>query len=215
MSERDIPMPAFTLETRPDGIAVLTFDLQDKKVNVLTSPVMNELDKLLDGLALRKDVKALVVRSGKEGQFIAGADVAEIRDVTDAQKGYELSRKGQAVRELERLLPDRCRHQRPLPDGGLGSSACSPSHQRCQKSRPQRAKVQLIIPGSAAPSDSRARRPRERLTRSSRASRSMRRRRRIGLVDEATFREMVLDRHGDYKRRSADRDRKSARPQAS
>ncbi len=98
-------MSAFTLDARPDGIAVLSFDLPGEKVNKLTTPVMDELDGVLDDLATRRDVKALVIASGKPGTFIAGADIAEIRDITDAAQGTLLSRKGQAVMNKLEALP--------------------------------------------------------------------------------------------------------------
>src|SRR5512139_1587951 len=90
-------MPAFSLDKRPDGVAVLTFDLPDEKVNKLTTTVMEELDRLLDEIAADREIRALVVRSGKPDGFIAGADIAEIRDITDGPRGEELSRRGQAV----------------------------------------------------------------------------------------------------------------------
>jgi 3-hydroxyacyl-CoA dehydrogenase/enoyl-CoA hydratase/3-hydroxybutyryl-CoA epimerase len=98
-------MSAFTLDKRPDGIAILTFDLPGEKVNKLTTPVMNELDRQLDALLTDREIKALVIRSGKADTFIAGADIAEIRDITDPQLGEELSRKGQAVMNRLEALP--------------------------------------------------------------------------------------------------------------
>lgn len=98
-------MSAFNLEVDSKGIAILTFDLADRKVNVLTSSVMDELDRILDTLMARRDIKALVFRSGKESGFIVGADIAEIRDVTDPSKGEELSKKGQRIFSKMESLP--------------------------------------------------------------------------------------------------------------
>lgn len=80
-------MSAFTLDKRSDGINLLTFDLPGEKVNKFTTAVMNELNGLLDRLAVDQQVKALVIRSGKPAIFIAGADIAEIRDITDRVQG--------------------------------------------------------------------------------------------------------------------------------
>jgi 3-hydroxyacyl-CoA dehydrogenase/enoyl-CoA hydratase/3-hydroxybutyryl-CoA epimerase len=97
-------MSAFTYEVKKDGIAILTLDLPGEKVNKLSTPVMDELNALLDRLATTGEIKALILRSGKEGNFIAGADIAEIRDITDAKRGEELSRRGQDVfLKLEKL----------------------------------------------------------------------------------------------------------------
>jgi len=98
-------MSAFTYEINKDGIAILTFDLPGEKINKLTTPVMSELDLLLDELALKRDIKAMVVRSGKEGSFIVGADIAEIRGITDAATGEALARRGQAILNKLEALP--------------------------------------------------------------------------------------------------------------
>ena len=90
-------MSAFDLDIHGDGIAVLTFDLPGEKVNKLTTSVMDELGSLLDTLASGDQIKALVITSGKADTFIAGADIAEIRDITDPVRGEALSRKGQAI----------------------------------------------------------------------------------------------------------------------
>ena len=121
-------MNAFHLDKRPDGIAVLTFDLPGEKVNKLTTAVMNELDQILDELAANHEIRALVIRSGKPDIFIAGADIAEIRDITDANTGEELSRKGQSVLgKLESLpFPTVAAIHGPCLGGGLEFAlACS------------------------------------------------------------------------------------------
>lgn len=87
----------FRLEVEPDGLALLTFDSPGEKVNKYSTPVMLELDALLDALAKRTDVKSLLLVSGKADIFIAGADVNEIAKVTDPAAIAEGVRKGQAV----------------------------------------------------------------------------------------------------------------------
>src|SRR5512135_401151 len=98
-------MPAFNYRINKEGVAILTFDLPGDKVNKLTMPVMEELNRLLDEMAGNKEIKALVVRSGKEGNFVVGADIAEIRDITDSDSGERLSRIGQAVMSKLEALP--------------------------------------------------------------------------------------------------------------
>ncbi len=58
-------------------IAVLTFDAPDKGANVLSRSVLDELANHLTELEKRTDLAGLVIRSGKEHSFIAGADVRE------------------------------------------------------------------------------------------------------------------------------------------
>ncbi len=71
----------------PD-IAVLTFDTPGKGANVLSQPVLQELAAHLDELEKRDDIAGLIIRSGKPGAFIAGADIREFaaaRDITKEQ----------------------------------------------------------------------------------------------------------------------------------
>ncbi len=98
-------MSAFNYRIDKDGVAILTFDLPGDKINKLTTQVMEELDRLLDELAGKKEIKALVFRSGKESNFIVGADIAEIKGITDGEAGERLSRKGQRVLNKLEALP--------------------------------------------------------------------------------------------------------------
>lgn len=68
-------MSAVTVETRPDGIAVLTIDQPGSRANVLTSQLWSDLEAALSPLVSRTDLKGLVVASGKPGMFVAGADL--------------------------------------------------------------------------------------------------------------------------------------------
>ncbi|MDR3618257.1 MAG: 3-hydroxyacyl-CoA dehydrogenase NAD-binding domain-containing protein [Paludisphaera borealis] len=69
---------AFRLEEVDGSIAILTFDLPEKKVNTLGRAVLAELAGLIARLAGRTDLRGLLFRSGKPGQFIAGADLNEL-----------------------------------------------------------------------------------------------------------------------------------------
>lgn len=66
---------SFTSTISPEGIAELKFDLKGEKVNKLSVPVLDELEKKLDELAENKSIQALKLTSGKSGIFIAGADL--------------------------------------------------------------------------------------------------------------------------------------------
>jgi 3-hydroxyacyl-CoA dehydrogenase/enoyl-CoA hydratase/3-hydroxybutyryl-CoA epimerase/3-hydroxyacyl-CoA dehydrogenase/enoyl-CoA hydratase/3-hydroxybutyryl-CoA epimerase/enoyl-CoA isomerase len=69
---------AFRLEELDGPIALITFDLPDKKVNTLGQAILRELAGLVAKLSQRTDLKGLLLRSGKPGQFIAGADLNEL-----------------------------------------------------------------------------------------------------------------------------------------
>src|SRR6516162_2904272 len=68
----------FRLEELTGPIAVLVFDTPDKKVNTLSRAVLDELACLVAQLEQRSDLRGLLLRSGKPGQFIAGADLKEL-----------------------------------------------------------------------------------------------------------------------------------------
>jgi 3-hydroxyacyl-CoA dehydrogenase/enoyl-CoA hydratase/3-hydroxybutyryl-CoA epimerase len=77
-----------------DGIALLTIDVPDKPMNVLTPELMEDLETLTARAAADEAVKGVVLTSGKRA-FIAGADIKDMvtaydRGVTH-KEGYEFS----------------------------------------------------------------------------------------------------------------------------
>jgi 3-hydroxyacyl-CoA dehydrogenase/enoyl-CoA hydratase/3-hydroxybutyryl-CoA epimerase/enoyl-CoA isomerase len=69
---------AFRLEELDGKIALVTFDLPGKSVNTFGQPVLQELSRLVDDLSKRTDLRGLLLKSAKPGQFIAGADLNEL-----------------------------------------------------------------------------------------------------------------------------------------
>ncbi len=78
------------------GIVWLTLDRSDSRTNTLNSDVLTELSTAFDRVRAEKP-RALVIQSGKEAGFIAGADIAQFRDMGDRQKAEEMIRSGQKV----------------------------------------------------------------------------------------------------------------------
>jgi 3-hydroxyacyl-CoA dehydrogenase / enoyl-CoA hydratase / 3-hydroxybutyryl-CoA epimerase / enoyl-CoA isomerase len=68
---------SLTLTFPEADVALITFDLPGKGANILSLSVLQELAALLDQLQPRGDLAGLVIRSGKPGTFIAGADIRE------------------------------------------------------------------------------------------------------------------------------------------
>ena len=76
----------WSIEREADGLAWLVFDKADSSTNTLSIAVMEELRRVLDELAAAPPT-ALVIRSGKDNGFIAGADIDEfglLKSVDDA-----------------------------------------------------------------------------------------------------------------------------------
>jgi 3-hydroxyacyl-CoA dehydrogenase/enoyl-CoA hydratase/3-hydroxybutyryl-CoA epimerase len=87
---------AFHLDVGPDGLATLTFDHPDKRVNIFDRDVLEELESTVDSLMNRSDIGVLVLLSGKEKGFIAGADVnmiAGVRGPIEAEAGVRFGQR--------------------------------------------------------------------------------------------------------------------------
>ncbi|MBX3583632.1 MAG: enoyl-CoA hydratase/isomerase family protein [Rhizobiaceae bacterium] len=68
----------FTVETDADGIALVTWDMPDRSMNVFTEEVMNEIDAIIDAVVADASVKGAVFTSGKE-TFSGGADLGMLQ----------------------------------------------------------------------------------------------------------------------------------------
>lgn len=69
--------------TIKDNVALITFS-RPQAMNALNTEVFNELNLTLDELEKNKEIRALVF-TGEGKAFIAGADIAEMRDKTPAE----------------------------------------------------------------------------------------------------------------------------------
>ncbi len=101
------PGRAWRIELAPpgdDGVAVLTLDVPDAKVNVLSGVVLEELSTLLERLP-HVGLRGLVVASGKPRAFVAGADVHEIWDIRTPEAGEAAAARGQAIFQRLATLP--------------------------------------------------------------------------------------------------------------
>jgi len=98
---------AWRLEDGGEGIGFLVFDLPGEKVNKLSLRVVEDLERILDTIAKDPDLRALVVWNGKfeSGTFIAGADIREIRAVSDPAEATRLARRGQLALHRFSTLP--------------------------------------------------------------------------------------------------------------
>jgi 3-hydroxyacyl-CoA dehydrogenase/enoyl-CoA hydratase/carnithine racemase len=63
------------VERPSDGIAVLTFSVPNHRHNVLTGQVLADLSAALDALGRGPAPRGMILRSGREGSFFAGADM--------------------------------------------------------------------------------------------------------------------------------------------
>jgi 3-hydroxyacyl-CoA dehydrogenase / enoyl-CoA hydratase / 3-hydroxybutyryl-CoA epimerase len=90
-------MAIFRVEVRGDGIAHLVMDDPARKVNVLSVEAFASLEEALTELESRSDLRGVVLRSGKEGSFIAGADIDAIGSITDTAAVAALVKRAHAA----------------------------------------------------------------------------------------------------------------------
>jgi 3-hydroxyacyl-CoA dehydrogenase/enoyl-CoA hydratase/3-hydroxybutyryl-CoA epimerase len=83
----------FRLERDADGIAWLVFDKAEASTNTLSGDVFDELQGVLTELAASAP-KGLVIRSGKDNGFIAGADIEQFTRLKTAEDATALVKRG-------------------------------------------------------------------------------------------------------------------------
>jgi 3-hydroxyacyl-CoA dehydrogenase/enoyl-CoA hydratase/3-hydroxybutyryl-CoA epimerase len=68
----------FRFETGADGVALLTWDMPDRSMNVITEEVIDELGQAVEAVASDAAIKGCVITSGKSG-FSGGADLSMLQ----------------------------------------------------------------------------------------------------------------------------------------
>jgi len=96
---------AFNFEMIENEIGILTFDYPDSKANKFNTEAMTQLNEKIEEISNNKDIKCLLFMTAKESIFIAGADINEIKDITDPQQGYEVGEKGHEIFNKIENLP--------------------------------------------------------------------------------------------------------------
>jgi len=86
--------PALRFEVMNGSIGVITFDQPNSRANTLGQAVLAEFEKLLGQLAQRQDLRGLILKSGKPGMFIAGADLRELGSRPDAAVARAITQRG-------------------------------------------------------------------------------------------------------------------------
>jgi 3-hydroxyacyl-CoA dehydrogenase/enoyl-CoA hydratase/3-hydroxybutyryl-CoA epimerase len=100
-----------------DGIMHVTIDKPEASVNAFSASVLAELDTLLTEIeSSAGQIKGVLFKSGKPGNFIAGADIKEMSSITTKDQARATAKKGQDLfARLERL---------PMPTVAAISGSC-------------------------------------------------------------------------------------------
>jgi 3-hydroxyacyl-CoA dehydrogenase/enoyl-CoA hydratase/3-hydroxybutyryl-CoA epimerase len=144
---------AFQFVLQENGIGVITIDVPGEAQNTLKKEFVDEVSSLLDKIEQDKSIKGLVIISGKEGSFVAGADITMLNSVKTAADAEALAKAGQSLfNRLENLtVPVVAAIDGACLGGGLElAMAC---HQRVgtdsSKTKLGLPEVQLgVLPGS-------------------------------------------------------------------
>jgi 3-hydroxyacyl-CoA dehydrogenase/enoyl-CoA hydratase/3-hydroxybutyryl-CoA epimerase len=88
------------------ALATLWLDVQGQRYNVLSRPVLDELEQAIQAVRARHGVAGLVIRSAKETGFLAGADIRQFTTIRGADEAQALAARGQQVfQQLADLSP--------------------------------------------------------------------------------------------------------------
>ncbi|MEO1997544.1 MAG: 3-hydroxyacyl-CoA dehydrogenase NAD-binding domain-containing protein [Planctomycetaceae bacterium] len=87
-----------------DGVLLVTINREQQPVNSLAQSSLEELDDLLLRIEADDNVRGVLFASGKPGNFMAGADLNELKNLSDSQTSLAISQLGQRVfSKLENL----------------------------------------------------------------------------------------------------------------
>ena len=89
--------------TRDGAIYTITID-RPEALNALNTRVLSELDAVLDEIVADDDANVVIVTGVGDKAFVAGADIAEMRDMRP-DEAHAFGRKGQAVFDRLASLP--------------------------------------------------------------------------------------------------------------
>ncbi|MGE0712405.1 MAG: fatty acid oxidation complex subunit alpha FadJ [Planctomycetota bacterium] len=128
MSPKQNEQRTFSVERRPDGVAVVLMDVPGEAQNTLKAEFADDFERLFAELERDETLKAVVFASKKKDSFLAGADINMLSDVKTSAQAADLSRRGQ--RALDKLagfrLPVVAAIHGPCLGGGLEVAlACS------------------------------------------------------------------------------------------
>ncbi|MET0708979.1 MAG: 3-hydroxyacyl-CoA dehydrogenase NAD-binding domain-containing protein, partial [Tardiphaga sp.] len=95
----------FKIDTDADGIAVVTWDIPGRSMNVLDTTTIAELDAIVEKTSADAAVKGVVITSGKDA-FSAGADLSMLEGMG---KVFAEARKEKGEEAAQQLLFDESR----------------------------------------------------------------------------------------------------------
>ena len=74
---------SISLHIENNGVANIIINLENEKVNKLNQSTLSDLEKAINVVDGNKAIRVLLISSAKENNFIAGADIAEIKQLNE------------------------------------------------------------------------------------------------------------------------------------
>jgi 3-hydroxyacyl-CoA dehydrogenase/enoyl-CoA hydratase/3-hydroxybutyryl-CoA epimerase len=90
-------MKYIKLEITKEKIAVITIDSPEAKVNKVSSAFLDEVAGDIKKINDDKSIKGIVIVSGKEDNFVVGADIDELKGMKNSQEVIAYISKGHAI----------------------------------------------------------------------------------------------------------------------
>ncbi len=87
----------WTIERDHNHIIWLTLNNKEASANVLSTEVLSALSNFMQSLSDTSLPRGLVIQSGKENGFIAGADIRQFKSLESGEEIFSLIRQGQLV----------------------------------------------------------------------------------------------------------------------
>ncbi len=91
--------------TQRDEIGILEFNTPDSNANILSSHALKEFNQQIDAIAHLAHVRILLITSGKQSIFIAGADIKEIESLNDPKDARDKCELGKQIFDKLEKLP--------------------------------------------------------------------------------------------------------------
>lgn len=82
------------------GVGTVLFDNKKLDVNLLSEEVLLELEGILESVSTNGEINILLFKSAKEGIFIAGADIKEIKALNTRELALDKVRQGRRILSL-------------------------------------------------------------------------------------------------------------------